>query len=175
MLAWIDRIVRALVLWFGGAVLLALLALTVIDVTGRYFLDWPLYGSLDLYSALLASVVAISIPYGQRTGAHVSADVFAHIASPAVERFIALLVRLVSAAVAALWAWHLYRSGNTAALLEESTQLLGIPFQLIYYILSVGIGLYAVILIVEAAAQMTSGRVELLVDRSQATMVSPDE
>ncbi|MGD9923674.1 MAG: TRAP transporter small permease [Pseudorhodoplanes sp.] len=175
MLDWINRIVRAFALWFGGFVLLALLTLTVIDVSGRYFFNWPVYGSLDLYGALLASVVAVSIPYGQRTGAHVSADVFAHLTGPAVERVIAILVRLVTASAGALWAGYLYRAGNTAGLLEESTQLLGIPFQLIYYILAVGIGLYAIVLFAESAVLIATGRVEPLVDRSQATMVSPDE
>lgn len=175
MLDWIDRIVQAFALWFGGAVLFALLTLTVVDVTGRYAFDAPFYGSLDLYGVLLASVVAVCIPYGQRTGAHVSADIFAHIAGPAVERLIAIGVRVLSATVAAFWSCYLYFAGNTSALLEESTQLLGIPFQPVYYVLAFGIGFYAVILAVEAAALVLGGRVPLLADRSSATMRTVDE
>ena len=100
MLVWIDRIVHAFALWFGGAVLMALVALTVTDVTGRYFFDRPVYGSLDLYGVLLASVVAVCIPYGQRTGAHVAADIFANVAGPTADRIITIIVRSISALVA---------------------------------------------------------------------------
>ena len=175
MLDWIDRIVHAFALWFGGLVLLVMLALTVVDVGGRYFFNWPVYGSLDLYGVLLASVVAVCIPYGQRTGAHVSADLFAALASPGVDRAITVVVRTLCAMIAGMWACYLYFAGNTAALLEESTQLLGIPFQPIYYILAIGIGIYAIALLAEAITLAMTGDIPLLNDRSGATMVSSDE
>lgn len=175
MLDWIDRIVHAFALWFGGLVLLIMLALTVVDVGGRYFFNWPVYGSLDLYGVLLASVVAVCIPYGQRTGAHVSADLFAALASPGVDRAITVVVRTLCAMIAGVWACYLYFAGNTAALLEESTQLLGIPFQPIYYILAIGIGIYALALLAEAITLAMTGDIPLLNDRSGATMVSSDE
>lgn len=175
MLDWIDRIVHAFALWFGGLVLLIMLALTVVDVGGRYFFNWPVYGSLDLYGVLLASVVAVCIPYGQRTGAHVSADLFAALASPGVDRAITVVVRTLCAMIAGVWACYLYFAGNTAALLEESTQLLGIPFQPIYYILAIGIGIYALALLAEAITLAMTGDIPLLNDKSGATMVSSDE
>jgi TRAP-type C4-dicarboxylate transport system permease small subunit len=175
MLDWIDRIVHAFALWFGGLVLFAMLGLTVFDVGGRYFLNWPVYGSLDLYGVLLASVVAVCLPYGQRTGAHVSADLFAALASPGVDRAITVVVRTLCAMIAGLWACYLYFAGNTAALLEESTQLLAIPFQPVYYILAVGIGIYAIALLAEAVTLATTGAIPLINDKSSATMASSDE
>ena len=48
MLTFIDKIVRAVALYCGGAVLAILMTVIIVDVTGRYVFNTPLDGSLDL-------------------------------------------------------------------------------------------------------------------------------
>ena len=54
----VDRVVHAVALYCGGAVLAALMATIIVDVIGRYVFNSPLYGSLDLAVVLL--VLAVS-------------------------------------------------------------------------------------------------------------------
>jgi len=67
--------------------------------------------------------------------------------------------------VTAIWAWRLWVTGTTAGRLGESTQLLNIPFEPIYKVLGVGIGLYSAVLIAEAMVLARRGAVPLLDDR----------
>ena len=48
MLAIVDRLTRAVALYCGGVLLFVLMGIIVVDVTGRYVFNSPLYGSLDL-------------------------------------------------------------------------------------------------------------------------------
>lgn len=173
MLTIIDKLTRALALYCGGTVLILMLGLIVVDVTCRYALNTPVFGALDLYGVLLALVVACCIAYGGRTGAHVSADVFAQLVGPRVERIIATFIKLLAAIVMAVWSWQLFGSGRMSTRLGETTQLLNIPFELIYQALSFGIGLYAIVLMLEAALIALRGGVPLLIDESR-TIGSPE-
>jgi len=48
VLAIVDRLTRAVALYCGGVLLFVLMGIIVVDVTGRYVFNSPLYGSLDL-------------------------------------------------------------------------------------------------------------------------------
>ena len=54
-----------------------------------------------------------------------------------------------------------------AARLGESTLLLNIPFEPIYLALGVGVGLYSLVLLTEAAVLALTGSVPLLSDESR--------
>jgi hypothetical protein len=73
----------------------------------------------------------------------------------------------MAAAITALWSWRLFVTGSTAGRLEESTQLLNIPFQPIYYALAIGIGLYSAVLFAELLVLIRTGAVPLLSDESR--------
>jgi TRAP-type transport system small permease protein len=168
MFRFIDRLTRAVALYGGGALLLTLLSLIIVDVTGRYLFNAPVFGSLDLYGVLLALIVASSIGYGGRSGAHVSADVFARLVGPRTERVTAVGVKLLAASVMTASAWQLMVSGRVSGQLGESTQLLNIPFQPIYDALGFGIALYALVLLLEALSIALHGDAPILLDAGSA-------
>ena len=167
MLALIDMIVRAVAMFCGGVVLASFMIVIVVDVTGRYVFNAPLYGSLDLTVVLLVLAVSCAIGYGGRTGAHVTADMVTTVIGPRFELISAICIKAMAAAITALWSWRLFVTGSTAGRLEESTQLLNIPFQPIYYALAVGIGLYSAVLITELLVLIRTGAVPLLADESR--------
>ena len=99
MLALIDRIVRAVALYCGGVVLASLMIVIVVDVTGRYVFNAPLYGSLDLTVVLLVLAVSCAIGYGGRTGAHVTADMVTTVIGPRFELISAICIKAMAAAI----------------------------------------------------------------------------
>lgn len=171
--AIVDRMTRIVALYCGGILLFVLMTVIIVDVTGRYVFNSPLHGSLDMSITLLVLIVASSIAYGGRTGAHVTADIFTTLVGPWVEWVTAIFIKFFAAAVTALWCWRLFVTGRTAARLGETTLLLNIPFEPIYHALAVGIGLYAVVLLVEGMALVVKGEVPLLADESRIVMDAP--
>jgi TRAP-type transport system small permease protein len=167
MLAVIDRITRAVALYCGGILLFTLMGVIVVDVTGRYLLNRPLYGSLDLSITLLVLIVASAIAYGGRTGAHVTADMFTTLAGPRFEWINGIFIKLFAAVITAIWCWRLFVTGRTAARLGESTLLLNIPFEPIYFALGFGVGLYSLVLFAETVVLALTGDVPLLSDESR--------
>ena len=168
MLGFIDRGTRIVALYCGGVVLAALMTVIIVDVTGRYLLNWPLFGALDLSTVLLVLAVACAIGYGGRTGAHVTADMVSTLVGPRFEFYSGVAVRIVATAIVSLWSWRLFVTGNVARRLGESTQLLNIPFEPIYKALSFGVGIYALVLAIETIVLIRTGKVPLLLDESRA-------
>lgn len=176
VLAIVDRLTRAVALYCGGVLLFVLMGIIVVDVTGRYVFNSPLYGSLDLSITFLVLIVASSIAYGGRTGAHVTADIFKTLLGPRFEWINGIFVKLFAAIITAVWCWRLIVTGRTAARLGESTLLLNIPFEPIYYALGAGVGLYSLVLFTEAFVLARTGEVPLLSDESRIVMEqSPDD
>lgn len=163
----IDRVVHAVALYCGGAVLAALMTVIIIDVTGRYVFNAPLYGSLDLAVVLLVLAVSCAIGYGGRTGAHVTADMVTTLVGPKFEWISGVCVKVLAGGVTAIWSWRLFVTGQTAARLGESTQLLNIPFSPVYQALSIGVGLYAAVLFIEAVVLAVKREVPPLLDESR--------
>jgi len=168
MLGFIDRVTRIVALYCGGVVLAALMIVIIVDVTGRYLLNWPLFGSLDLSTVLLVLVVACAIGYGGRTGAHVTADMVSTLVGPRFEFYSGVAVKIAATAIVSLWSWRLFVTGNVAGRLGESTQLLNIPFGPVYKALSFGVGIYALVLAIETVVLIRTGKVPLLLDESRA-------
>jgi TRAP-type C4-dicarboxylate transport system permease small subunit len=168
MLGFIDRVTRIVALYCGGVVLAALMTVIIVDVTGRYLLNWPLFGALDLSTVLLVLAVACAIGYGGRTGAHVTADMVSTLVGPRFEFYSGVAVKIVATAIVSLWSWRLFVTGNVARRLGESTQLLNIPFEPIYKALSFGVGIYALVLAIETIVLIRTGKVPLLIDESRA-------
>jgi len=168
MLAFIDRVTRVVALYCGGIVLAALMTVIIVDVTGRYLLNWPLFGALDLSTVLLVLAVACAIGYGGRTGAHVTADMVSTLVGPRFEFYSGVAVKIAATAIVSVWSWRLFVTGNVAKRLGESTQLLNIPFEPVYKALSFGVAIYALVLAIETIVLIRTGKVPLLLDESRA-------
>lgn len=168
MLGFIDRVTRIVALYCGGVVLATLMTVIIVDVTGRYLLNWPLFGALDLSTVLLVLAVACAIGYGGRTGAHVTADMVSTLVGPRFEFYSGVAVKIAATAIVSVWSWRLFVTGNVARRLGESTQLLNIPFEPVYKALSFGVGIYALVLAIETIVLIRTGKVPLLLDESRA-------
>jgi TRAP-type C4-dicarboxylate transport system permease small subunit len=162
LLVAVDGATRTVALWGGGLALALLMTVTVLDVVGRYWLNAPLTGALDLSSIMLVLIVACAIAYAGRSGAHVTADMITTLGSPGFERATAIAIKLLACLVTATWSWRLYVTGGVAGQLGEGTQLLNIPYEPIYKVMSMGVGLYSVAFAIEAALLIYRGDAPVL-------------
>jgi len=145
----VDRIVRSAALWGGGLMLVGLMGLTVVDVVLRYLFHSPVFGARDAAKLMLLTLVAFSVAYSARTGGQISIEVFSARMGPRVLRWTELFVRLVATAMLLVLTWRLWHSGQNAGKFGEASLTLQISFQPFYFILAVGMFLYALVLIAE--------------------------
>jgi TRAP-type C4-dicarboxylate transport system permease small subunit len=148
-MALIDRAVRNVALWGGGAMLLGLMGLTVVDVTLRYLFNAPLYGAHDVGKLMLMTMIALSVAYSARTGGQVVIAFFSHWMGPRLAAFSEAGARIAAIAMLLILSWRLWLSSDSAAAFGEASLALGIPFGPFYILLAVGMLLYAVVLAAE--------------------------
>jgi C4-dicarboxylate transporter DctQ subunit len=61
---------------FSGGIAFVIMALTIVDVVGRYFFLKPLTENVELSMLLMVGVVMFSIAGTQRVGGHVAMEIF---------------------------------------------------------------------------------------------------
>jgi TRAP-type C4-dicarboxylate transport system permease small subunit len=148
-LAGVDRLVRAAALWGGGAALLALMLLMVLDVALRYGISAPLYGAHDLAKLLLLGMVALALGYSARTGGQVAVELGGRLMGPVLTRCSAVGTRILALAMLLVTAAQLVRNAFDAGRFGESSLALGIPFAPFYLLLALGMLFYALALAAE--------------------------
>lgn len=149
LLAGIDRIVQSVALWGGGAMLLGLMGLTVVDVGLRYVFDAPLMGARDVVKLMLLVMVALAVAYSARTGGQVIIIFFSRWMGVRTAQTTEAGARLLVLGMLVLLTRQLWRAGTNAARFGEASMALGIPFRPFYTILAAGMLLYALVLVIE--------------------------
>ena len=149
LLGHVDRAVRQVALWGGGAMLLGLMGLTVVDVTLRYLFNAPLYGARDMAKLVLLVMVALSVAYSARTGGQVVIEFFSRRMGPRLATLSEAGARLAVLGLLAVLSRQLWVSGSQAAAFGETSMALGIAYGPFYRFLAFGMLLYALVLVAE--------------------------
>ena len=166
-LVLLDRWVERLTFLVGGIGLAVMVLLTSWNViVMRKALNDPIVGAEDILILNLAILVAVAIPYGGRTGAHIEIEIFETWMSKAFARRPLVAMKLLAAPLVAILAWRLFESGVSAREFGEATQQLLISYEPFYFAMGAMIALYAAILVADL--------VLLLAGRNLVPMPDPD-
>jgi TRAP-type C4-dicarboxylate transport system permease small subunit len=142
----LDRIVRLFAL-LCGAVLFALMLVTVYSVIMRYVFNAPPLFTLDLSRMMLIPVAAFGLAYCGWTGGHIAVDLIGAIGRPRLVQYTDAGVRLVCALVIGLWCWELVGLALYSLEIGDATNMVQIPHYPFVWVMVAGAGLYAVVLI----------------------------
>ncbi len=72
----IFRLVENVLLVFCACILMALMFLSAADVIGRFFFNHPITGTYEISTVMMGAVVLLGWAYTQRSGGHVTVDMF---------------------------------------------------------------------------------------------------
>jgi len=133
----------------AGLAVVILVLTTVVAVVGRYVFGQPIFGIEDISRVLLAFVVAGSIAYGAKRGAHVHVDVISIQAGPKLLLVTDTIARLVGILVAFFTAYALFSKGLCGRACGYFTPNLSIPHMPFYFALSLSMALFGLILLVD--------------------------
>ncbi len=160
---WLDLLDKWIIRFTavaGGAGLAFMVLLTFWNViVMRKGLNAPILGAEDLLILNLVLIVAIAIPFGGRVGAHIEIEIFEPRMSPKFARWSYFVLRLLGMVVVVVLSWRLYMAGVSASKFGEATQQLLISYEPFYYIMSVLVGVYALILFSDAIQLIARGKI----------------
>ncbi|MAM11233.1 MAG: hypothetical protein CML23_12380 [Rhizobiaceae bacterium] len=138
----------------AGALLMALMCLTVFDVIGRYLLNAPVKGAAELSELLLVSLVYLGLPAVCLDGGHVTVDLVTKSLPRWSERPRLLVTGLVSSGVLGIIAWRLYIYGAQVGGYNLVTNSLRLPVAPVVWFCAVFAGISALITLALALAAL---------------------
>ena len=160
LIGLLDRAFAWIALYLGGATLVAMTCLSVWNVLiMRKALNAPIVGAEDVMILLLVVIVALSIPLGARTGAHIEIEIFESRMSAGFAKWSMIIIKALSAILLVTASWRLWHAGQTAERFGETTQQLLISYEPFYYLLSISMAAYAVALGLEISQLVKSNKV----------------
>jgi TRAP-type C4-dicarboxylate transport system permease small subunit len=146
---WLEKLAAAFAL-LGGACALGVAGMTLWSIIGRNLLASPVRGDVELSQIGIALAIALCLPWCQLRRGNIIVDFFTQAApervNGALDRFGALLL----AVMLGLLAWRTAVGAMAVDDAGEQTMILGLPMWWAYAILAPGLGLTALIAIVQA-------------------------
>ena len=147
----LSVVARATLIAALGVTVYGMMALTFIDVAGRYLFNAPLGGAKELTEVLLALMVFGAAPLVTASRSHITTALFESTMKGGVLKVRNAAIAIVSAFCCAVLAWRLWVQAVAMAELKGGTPLLGVPLAPIFYAMAILSGICAVLTLVVAA------------------------
>ena len=145
MLAALDRNLRACCGLITAAALFAIMWLTLVDVSGRKFLDHSVPGGLELTEMLMVMVIFGALPLVSRSSEHVVFDSLDNFIPARLKTLQARLVHLACGGLFGLMAWLLTLRAERFAEYGEVTVHLQWPMAPVAWVMAVLLALTAAV------------------------------
>lgn len=130
----------------GGVALLAMLALTIVNMIMR-LVATPFYGTVDLVSLLAVLVNGFALAEAQRHKAHVSIELVTTRLPMRAQLAIGAVTTLVSMVVFGLASWQLTAYASNLAAEGARTDSMGLPYWMVAMALAVGVAMLVLVLL----------------------------
>ncbi len=122
-----SRITKHILGYAAAIALFALMAVTVVDVVGRYFFSRPLTGAFELTELLLSTVISLGLPLVTLDRAHISVDLIDSLLSRNHIRHLDRVMSFCSAATFAALAYGVAIQAISSLDAKVQTDILSIP------------------------------------------------
>lgn len=149
-ISWLDNVLTWVSLLLGGLTLAFMTVFSVWNVLiMRKAFNSPITGAEDLLILSLVVMVALSVPLGSRTGAHIEIEVLEPYMSAWFAKWSMILMKLLASILLVVMSWRLWHAGESAERFGETTQQLLISYGIFYQFLSVSIAIYVFVLVLD--------------------------
>ncbi len=141
----------------SGVVLFGIMCLVTYSVFRRYIMNDPILGDTEIVQIGMALVVMLAMPHATNAGAHIKVDVLDRRIG-AWGRYLGdLLARGIGAYVLILLIQKTWAKALDAHEYGDVTNMIELPVSLAYGAITLGMGIYAIVLMVQLAFQLASG------------------
>lgn len=104
---WLGTLPRQILGAISCALLFAMMALTFVDVTGRYLFDSPLPAAYEIIAFTMPGIIFCALPMVNHRERHVTIDLLDTIIPKSWIRWQSLIVNLLAATVTGFISWRL--------------------------------------------------------------------
>jgi TRAP-type C4-dicarboxylate transport system permease small subunit len=119
---WLDGLLGL----FAATLLFAMMALTFVDVLGRYLLSSPVPGAFELTEVAMGLLIFAGLPLISARDGHVAVNIADEMLPARVLRLRALVLDLLICACTAILAWTLWDKGLQLSKYGDATAYLGL-------------------------------------------------
>lgn len=123
----ISLIINRLLTHLGSIALALLMFLTVADVFGRYFLNYPVPGTFEVTEMLMVPIVFLALGLAQHHNEHISLDLAYNYFPARGKAATNILVEVVNLAVVGAVTWQLYEYSARMSEGNYTTAVLQLP------------------------------------------------
>ncbi len=137
----LERFVRPLSNWFinaSSALILVIFVISVIDIIGSKFFNWPFPGSVELIGFLMAVMISLAVSLTQLLGRHIKVEFFTDRLPKLAIALIDAIVSLILFCFFIVLIWQLFLYGRFIQGSGEYSQTLRLPFHYFIYIMAIG-------------------------------------
>ncbi len=142
---WVAGIFR----YTTAFLLFALMGLTCVDVVGRYFLNKPLYGGLEITEVVLAGMIFTALPMVSYGEGHIVVELV-DLPSRILRFVVHMAANLTGAVASAVLAHQLWFRAARLGRAGETTIQIQIPLDFVAYFMSALLALNAVAFVLRA-------------------------
>ncbi|MCC6211540.1 MAG: TRAP transporter small permease [Burkholderiales bacterium] len=121
----------------AGGLMFLLMALTCVDVAGRYFLKIPVRGGLELTEILMTLIVFAGLPLVTARHEHVTVDFLDAFLPEPLKRVLGWAIDALGMTCLTVAAWQLWVRAARAAAAGDTTAQLKIAIAPVIYLMSV--------------------------------------
>lgn len=143
----------------AAAIIFGLMALTVVDVGGRYFFRAPLPGAFEITRLALGTLIFVRLPGVCLRDGHIKVDLLASFLRGGFGGLVRRTVDLLCAAVLAFFAWRLVLQGQRLTEYGQTTQELELSLAPIAWFMAVMAALSCLTLVATAIRGRPTGSV----------------
>jgi len=136
--------------YIAAAVMFGLMALTCVDVVGRYFLNRPVPGGFELTEILLAALIFAGLPLVSLRDEHVTVDLFDPVTPDWLFRIQHVVACGLGFVCSGYLAWRLWLRAEHMDRVGETTAVLKIKLAWLTYSMSLLMAFAAIALLVLA-------------------------
>jgi TRAP-type C4-dicarboxylate transport system permease small subunit len=119
----------------GSVLLFGAMAITCVDVIGRYFINRPLPGGFELTEVVMATLIFLGMPLVTAQDEHIKVDVLELVVTKRVRMWQAAFGDLVAGGTSALIGWALWTKAGQVAGYGDHTEVLKIPLTPVAYLM----------------------------------------
>jgi TRAP-type C4-dicarboxylate transport system permease small subunit len=139
--SWLDRALGA-----AAAILLfGMVALTTVDVVGRYLFNRPLRGAFEVTELLLLTLIFAGLPLASRAGEHVTLDFIDQLLGPRGRSLLSRAVDLVCGVIVLGLAWRVWVKAGKIAGYGDTTDVLRLPVAPFVYFMTLMVAVTGVV------------------------------
>jgi len=123
-----------------------MMALTFVDVIGRYVFNSPIVGALELTEFSMAIVIFLGLVLLTSQEGHVTVDLIDTFVPDKIKPIQKVVINLINLAVMAVISWQLWLKAENAADYGDRTEYLFMPLSPLMFFMSIMTGLAGLIL-----------------------------